>query len=395
MNEDKAMSQASFTFGLVLNPLAGMGGPAALKGSDAASTTEIAISRGVEAKAADRLRAVLVGLKDLVLQGRLASVSFLCAGGQMGGDICSEFADVFDIEVLFQPPELTRADDTRAAAAEIMKRSIDILLFVGGDGTARDIYTVIGDQQCALGIPAGVKMHSGVFAVTPKAVVSVVESMASHRLVSARMADVRDIDEDAFAKGLVKTQHFGEMLIPDDQLLVQSVKCSGMLDDELMLEELCSFMSEELEDDTLYVLGSGGTLQHLKEMIGLEQPTLLGVDVCFFDGVNVTLIANDVHEAQLFELLQQYPRVKVILSVIGGQGIVLGRGNQQISPRVLRQAGLGNLQFISTQEKIRALNGRALHVDSGCDELDRQLSGFHKIICGYDDALMYEISYLS
>ncbi|KZZ73545.1 ATP-NAD kinase family protein, partial [Oleiphilus sp. HI0128] len=268
---------------------------------DAASTTEIAISRGVEAKAADRLRAVLVGLKDLVLQGRLASVSFLCAGGQMGGDICSEFADVFDIEVLFQPPELTRADDTRAAAAEIMKRSIDILLFVGGDGTARDIYTVIGDQQCALGIPAGVKMHSGVFAVTPKAVVSVVESMASHRLVSARMADVRDIDEDAFAKGLVKTQHFGEMLIPDDQLLVQSVKCSGMLDDELMLEELCSFMSEELEDDTLYVLGSGGTLQHLKEMIGLEQPTLLGVDVCFFDGVNVTLIANDVHEAQLFE----------------------------------------------------------------------------------------------
>ena len=388
------MSQPGFTFGLVLNPVAGMGGPAALKGSDATSTVDVATSRGVQAKASERLKSVLKGLKTLKAEGRIGTIKFVCAGGKMGGDLCSEFSDCFDIDVAYEAPELTRAQDTVLASIQIMKRSIDMLLFVGGDGTARDIYSVVGEKQCVLGIPAGVKMHSGVFSVTPKAVVSVIESMASHRLVAARMAEVRDIDEEAFSQGRVNTRHYGEMLIPDDQLLVQSVKCSGMLDDELMLDELCSFMSEELEEGTLYILGSGGTLRHLKSTLGLDEPTLLGVDVCFFDGTHVELLAKDAHEQQLFEIMQSYSSVKIILSIIGGQGIVLGRGNQQISPRVIRLAGLKNLQFISTQEKIRALNGRPLRVDSGSDELDRELSGFHKIICGYDDAILYEIAYL-
>ena len=183
-------------------------------------------------------------------------------------------------------------------------------------------------------------------------------------------------------------------MIPDDQLLVQSVKCSGMLDDELMLEELCAFLSEELQEQTLYILGSGGTLKALKETIGIENPTLLGVDVAYVSTLGVEVVARDVHEVQLFDLLKNYPRCKIVLSVIGGQGIVLGRGNQQISPRVIKKVGIDNLQFISTQAKIRALNGRALSVDSGSDELDKELSGYHKIICGYDDAILYEIRYL-
>jgi predicted polyphosphate/ATP-dependent NAD kinase len=394
MNGDSKMSQTNFTFGLVLNPLAGLGGPAGLKGSDDLSTAEIAAARGVQAKAADRLRSVLSGLAELIKQDRIGRVKFLCASGKMGGDLCSEFSDSFDIELVYQSPKSTQAQDTRSAALEIIKQSIDMLLFVGGDGTARDIYSVVGENQCVLGIPAGVKMHSGVFAVTPKAVVSVIESMAQHRLVAARMAEVRDIDEAAFAQGKVKTQHYGEMLIPDDQLLVQSVKCSGMLDDEIMLDELCSFMSEELEEETLYILGSGGTLRHLKSTLGIEEPTLLGVDVCYFDGLCIELVARDAHEQQIFELMQSYENSKIVLSIIGGQGIVLGRGNQQISPLVIMQAGLDNLQFISTQEKIRALDGKPLRVDSGNDELDRKLAGFHKIICGYDDAILYEIGYL-
>jgi predicted polyphosphate/ATP-dependent NAD kinase len=389
------MALSNFTFGLVLNPLAGLGGPAGLKGSDALTTKSVAAERGVKAKAADRLRAVLLGIKALQEKSLIGSVKFVCASGVMGENLCSEFKETFEIDVVYQAPDHTQAQDTRAAAEQIMKHSVDVLLFVGGDGTARDIYSVVGEEQCVLGIPAGVKMHSGVFAVTPKAVVSVIESMANHRLVAARMAEVRDIDEEAFAQGKVKTRHYGEMMIPDDQLLVQSVKCSGMLDDELMLEELCSFIYEELEDDTLYILGSGGTLKQLKHTLGIEEPTLLGVDVCFFDGQKVELLLRDAHEQQIFDLMSQYPKAKIILSIIGGQGIVLGRGNQQISPRVIRQAGLANLQFISTQEKVRALNGRALHVDSGSDELDKELSGYHKIICGYDDAILYEIAYLN
>lgn len=389
-------SAPSFTFGLLVNPLAGIGGPAGLKGSDHSNTAAIAFERGVIPKASLRLMEVLEGLKTLVGSGVVGSINFLTASGQMGEGAFESFRDCFAVKTVYQCSDVTDAQDTRNAVKHIIEHSIDMLLFVGGDGTARDVYEVVGSEQSVLGIPAGVKMHSGVFAVTPRAVVSVIKSMAERKLVAAKMAEVRDIDEAAFSKGKVKTRYYGEMLIPDDQLLVQSVKCSGMLDDELMLEELCAFMSEELETETLYILGSGGTLKALKEHVGVDQPTLLGVDVCFVseEGV-VTVVALDVHESLLFELMQGYASCKIILSVIGGQGIVLGRGNQQISPRVIKQAGVENLQFISTQEKIRALGGRALRVDSGSDELDKELSGIHKIICGYDDAILYEISYLA
>jgi predicted polyphosphate/ATP-dependent NAD kinase len=389
-------SAPSFTFGLLVNPLAGIGGPAGLKGSDHADTASIASERGVLPKASLRLIAVLEGLKALLDSGVISSIKFITASGQMGEDSFESYENSFSVETVYQSPMMTCAEDTRNATKSIIEHSIDMLLFVGGDGTARDVYEVLGSEQSVLGIPAGVKMHSGVFAVTPRAVVSVIESMAQRKLVAAKMAEVRDIDETAFLQGKVKTRYYGEMLIPDDQLLVQSVKCSGMLDDELMLEELCAFMSEELETETLYVLGSGGTLRALKERVGIEEPTLLGVDVCYVSDAGVaSVVALDVHESQLYELMQGYSACKIVLSVIGGQGIVLGRGNQQISPRVIQQAGIENLQFISTQEKIKALNGRALRVDSGSDELDKALSGIHKIICGYDDAILYEISYLA
>ena len=213
----------------------------------------------------------------------------------------------------------------------------------------------------------------------------------NHRLVSARMAEVRDIDEDAFSQGRVKTRYFGEMQIPDDQLLVQAVKCSGLLDDEIMLDELSAYISETIDyDETLYILGSGGTLKHLKSALGIAKPTLLGVDV-WYKG---ELLHHDTHEQQLFELVQKYKKVQILLSVIGGQGIVLGRGNQQISARVIEAVGVDALQFISTQTKLLALNGRPLSVDSGSDDLNKRLSGFHKIICGYEDFVLYEITYI-
>jgi len=376
--------------GLIVNPLAGLGGPAGLKGSDHKDTMEIASQRGVSSKVHRRVSAVLEGLNQIELNSDLEAIHIFTASGEMGGDICEAFSQNFAIETIYQSPDKTSSQDTFLAAQKIKQANVDLLIFVGGDGTARDIYRAVGETQTVLGLPAGVKMHSGVFAVTPKAVVSVIDSMLNHRLVAASMAEVRDIDEDEFVQGRVRTKHYGEMLIPDDQLLVQSVKCSGLLDDELMLEELCTFIAEGIQDDVLYILGSGGTLKSLKTMIGVDEPTLLGVDVWY----NGKVLALDVYEKQLFELIQTSSKVKIILSIIGGQGIVLGRGNQQISSRIIEQVGTENLQFISTQNKILALEGRPLRVDSGSDKLDRELSGFHKIICGYEDALLYEIRYL-
>jgi len=389
---DKNISDTSkntFKLGLIINPLAGLGGPAGLKGSDHHETAALATKRGVRSVVNDRVAAMLAILKDRVPELN-QSLEIITASDSMGMLACQPFNSTFKVTSVYDTPGNTCSSDTLNAAKLIKAQQVDLLVFAGGDGTARDVYQAIGTDQAVLGLPAGVKMHSGVFAVTPKAVASVIESLISHRLVSARMAEVRDIDEAAFAQGRVSTKYFGEMLIPDDQLLVQCVKCSGMIEDELMLDELCAFVTEELDDDTLYILGSGGTLKALKSAMGIEVPTLLGVDVWYQGEV----MAQDVHEAQLYELVQQHNKARIMLSIIGGQGIVLGRGNQQISPRIIEHVGLDNLEFLATQSKILALEGQPLRIDSGSDQLDRELSGFHKIICAYDDALLYEIRYL-
>jgi predicted polyphosphate/ATP-dependent NAD kinase len=233
-------------------------------------------------------------------------------------------------------------------------------------------------------------MHSGVFAVTPVAAASVVRSLIDGRLVAARLAEVRDIDEAAFQQGQVRTAHYGELLIPDDQLLVQCVKCSGLPDDALQLDELSAWLAESMEPDVLYVLGSGGTLFDLKQRLGLPSPTLLGVDLwCNGEQAGV-----DLHEQALYEQVCRAGSVQIFLSVIGGQGVVLGRGNQQISARILQRVGIEALHFVATPKKLQALAGRALVVDSGDDELDRRLAGFRKVITGYDDAIFYPIRYL-
>lgn len=373
-----------FSLGLIVNPYAGLGGPAGLKGSDHPDTRRIAKERGVQSLVYDRVGEMLAALSELNID-----IEIHTASGAMGELACSDWPAT-KTHIEFQCPDVTSAEDTYSAAKAIQEKNVDLLVFAGGDGTARDIYRAVGENQAVLGLPAGVKMHSGVFAVTPKAVVSVIQSLVNGRLVAARLAEVRDIDEAAFSQGLVRTQHYGEMLVPDDQLLVQSVKCSGMLDDEIMLEELCAFVAEDVDDETLYVLGSGGTLKRIKETLGMAEPTLLGVDLWY----RGELLAKDVHESQLFDIVQQYPSVKLILSVIGGQGIVLGRGNQQISPRVIERVGVDNIQFVSTQQKILALEGNPLCVDTGSDELNKKLSGFHKILCGYEDSVLYEVRYI-
>ncbi len=383
-SSDKA-TISKFRLGLIINPYAGVGGPAALKGSDHKNAMKVALERGVQPKALERVKQMLLSIESDITQ-----IQIITASGAMGADVCHYLSNI-SVQIVFQTPSNTSAEHTQLAAKRIQQENVDLLVFVGGDGTARDIFTAIGSDQTVLGLPAGVKMHSAVFAVTPRAVASVIDSMISHKLVAARMAEVRDIDEEAFSKGLVKTRYFGEMQIPDDQLLVQTVKCSGLLDDEIMLDELCAFLVEtiDLEADALYILGSGGTLKHLKETLGIDSPTLLGVDV-WYQG---RILYHDIHEQKLFELIQDYPKVKILLSVIGGQGVVLGRGNQQISSRIIEHVGIQSLQFISTQAKLLALGGRALSVDSGDDALNKRLAGFHKIICGYDDFVLYEIAY--
>lgn len=364
-----------------MNPLAGLGGAAGLKGSDHPDTKRIAEARGVSSQVERRVREVF---ETLAPQSQLIEV--VMPQGSMG----LELDPLWNVEAVYETPASTTAQDTQEVARRLLEARVDLLLFAGGDGTARDIYTVVGKQVPVLGIPAGVKMHSGVFAVAPRAAGSVVRSLIAGQLVAVYEAEVRDIDESAFAQGRVLTRHYGDMLVPDDQLRVQRVKCSGMIDDAIMLEELCCYLCELIEDNSeaLWVLGSGGTLKAIKDKLGIEEPTLLGVDI-WYQGA---CVQKDAYESQVHDWVSRAKEAHIVLSVIGGQGVVLGRGNQQVSARVLKHAGIENIHLVATREKLGALESRALAVDSGDHDLNQALSGYRKVICGYEDFVLYPIA---
>ncbi|KZX81681.1 hypothetical protein A3715_06670 [Oleiphilus sp. HI0009] len=374
-----------FTVALVINPVAGLGGPSGFKGSDAVDTAERARALGITSAIPGKIQQIIEGLSD-----SLDQIEFLIPSGTMGEDYFTQLDHAkLMYKVVYSAPSETTAQHTQEAVNILSSFSPDLLLFAGGDGTARDVCASINNEQVCLGIPSGVKMHSGVFAITPQAVVSIIKSMLARKLVAVTEAEVRDIDERSFQEGRVVTKHFGELLVPDDQLLVQCVKCSGLPDDQLSLDDIAAFVSETLEDDVLYLFGSGGSLRHIKEFVGIDEPTLLGVDAWY----NGECIAKDANEPVLIDLLGNYPKAKLFLSVIGGQGVVLGRGNQQLSVRVLRMLGITNIQFVGTQEKLHALEGKALQVDSGDDALNQEISGYRPILCGYHDYVLYDIAY--
>jgi len=367
-----------FTLGLIVNPLAGLGGSVALKGSD--GVAELALEKGAIPKAGIRTQTALK-----VLSGFKDQIKIITCPADMGEKWVKELG--FDCEVIegIQVSQ-TKPDDTKRAADVLKQRHVDLLLFAGGDGTARDICSVIEDSFPVLGIPAGVKIHSGVYGVTPQAAGEVVKLLVEGKLVDLKPQDVRDIDEDAFRQNQVKAKLFGEMTVPQAGEFVQSVKQGGIEQEELVLEDMAAYLTQELEQDTLYLVGSGKTTQALMDHLYLDN-TLLGVDAV----LNEELVQSDLTERQILELLDQYENAKIIVSVIGGQGHIFGRGNQQFSPSVIRKVGRDNLWILCTKTKLRNLDNKPLNVDTGDPDLDSELAGHIEIITGYQDKVLYPV----
>ena len=151
---------------------------------------------------------------------------------------------------------------------EIGEQGVDLLLFAGGDGTARNICAAVGDQTTVLGIPAGVKIHSGVYAISPQAAGKLVAKLIAGELVSLSEAPVMDIDEQAFRSGVVKARRYGEMRIPAQLRYIQSVKMGGRESEELVLADLAAYVAAQLEDDVRYVMGSGSTVAAVMAELG-------------------------------------------------------------------------------------------------------------------------------
>ncbi len=373
----------AFRLGLIVNPLAGIGGAVGLKGSDGAAIVAQAQARGARPRAHERAVRALTMLASL-----RECIELYAAAGPMGMDAAREAGfEAQRVGAVVSGP--TTAQHTLDAAQALCAIPVDLLLFAGGDGTARDISTVVESRLPVLGIPAGVKMHSGVYAVSPEAAGEVVRALINGDLVDIASGEVRDLDEDAFRSGRVSSRHFGEMLVPAEGRYVQHTKVGGREVEELVIAEIAAHIVEEMEPGQLYILGPGSTTFAIKELLGIEG-TLLGVDVV----CDRECLARDAGEARLLELLHDHPGpARIVVTAIGGQGHVFGRGNQQISAAVIRHVGIENIVIVAAKSKIGALQGRPLLVDTNDPALDRALHRYMSVITGYRDAILYPVGY--
>jgi predicted polyphosphate/ATP-dependent NAD kinase len=352
--------------GFLINPIAGMGGAVGLKGTD--GLTEEAAARGAKPQAAERARVCLC-----LLSSQAEGLLFLAASGEMGERALSECG--LYCRIVYEPPLASGREDTRAACRAFLEKGVDFILFCGGDGTARDVAGIAG-QVPILGIPAGVKMHSGVFAISPQAAAELSLGFARGEL-STRQTEIVDVNEQLYRNGELQTKLYAIARTPYKPVLVQERKriyISG--NEEEFKDQIALFASEFMRDGSAYILGAGTTTARIAELLGLEK-TLLGVDV-IKDG---KLLLKDAAEKDLLSLLEREKSAKIIVSPIGAQGFILGRGSQQISATVLRRVGEANLIIVSTPHKMAEL--QQLLVDTGDQELDRALAGKRMVVTGY------------
>ncbi|MBS1262924.1 MAG: hypothetical protein MAG715_00089 [Methanonatronarchaeales archaeon] len=348
--------------GFLVNPVAGMGGRVGLKGTD--GLVEEARSRGAEPLAGKR---ALRGFREH--GGTFRGTVFLTCGGEMGVEVLEEAG--VEYEVVYEPGEPTTAGDTLEACGEFLRRGVDVVLFCGGDGTARDVHSVVEGEVPILGIPAGVKMQSGVFATSPARSWEVADDFFAHGAV--REAEVVDVDEEAYRAGRLETRIYGVALTPDEPHIQgsKSVYVGGSEEEDK--GRIARFLAEVMQEGR-FVLGPGSTTAAIAEELG-QEGTLLGVDL-YEDG---ELVASDLPEERLLELVDSETRV--VVSPIGAQGFLFGRGNQQISAKVLRAVRPENVIVVATPQKMRGVDG--LLVDTGDPDVDRELEGERRVVVGY------------
>ena len=365
--------------GLIVNPVAGMGGRVGLRGSD--GTDALARAKELGAVPESPTRAIEALKMLLPIGGRLEIVAY---PHEMGEDEAAQagFRPVVMGKIV---AGATTPNDTRAAALGMQRAGADLVLFCGGDGTARDVHDAIGGSMTVLGIPAGVKIHSGVYATTPRDAGRVARRFLEDESTGVRDAEVMDIDEEAVRLGHIAARLHGYLRVPDDRNHVQTAKSGAAPSEGEALRSIAVGIVEEMEEGRLYLMGPGTTVGAVMDELGVPN-TLLGVDVV----QDKIQIASDVTETELLGLLDGTPAT-IVVTVIGGQGYILGRGNQQISPAVVRKVGKDQIVVVAPSQKLASLSGRPLLVDTGDPKLDESLAGYWKVVTGYRQYAMHRV----
>jgi predicted polyphosphate/ATP-dependent NAD kinase len=358
--------------------VAGIGGAVGLKGSDGVDTQEKALALGAVPRSLGRAtRALerLAKIKDLF--------DLVTCGGRMGLDAARSAG--LAATVITEPGEVTTADDTRNAAQVMAGQGVDLLLFAGGDGTARDIYDVVGDSVNVLGVPTGVKIFSGVYAVSPVAAGELAAEFLQGKTQETHDAEVMDIDEASLRRGGVSAQLYGYLRIPRQRRLTQGVKASSDAGEAVAAAVAAADVVHNMKAGRYYVIGPGTTTRAVMSALKLEG-TLVGVDVVR----GGKLEACDVGEQQILDLVTGRD-ASIVVTVIGGQGYLFGRGNQQISANVIREVGQENIIVVATRAKLNSLRWRPLLVDTGDDEVDIMLSGYIRVVTGHDEQAVCKV----
>jgi predicted polyphosphate/ATP-dependent NAD kinase len=356
-----------------------MGGSVGLKGTDGTDILSKALELGARPRSSQRAEKTL---KQLIPD-------------RSELDIYSGYGDMGEKVVMacgFQPKlvgsavgKQTTAKDTQTAAIAMVEAGVDLLLFAGGDGTARDICNAVGDSLTVLGIPTGVKMHSAVYACNPLRAGELAAAFLSGRVKQIRSAEVMDIDEGKYRSGAVTAMLYGYLKIPFESRYVQRMKACSPAGERVNQEAIAADIVGSMLPEVIYLIGPGTTTSPVLETLGLYF-SLLGVDAV----QDRKLIGKDLNEIRILEILDHYP-AKLIVTPIGGQGYLFGRGNQQLSPAVIQRVGIENIIVVATQNKINSLTGRPFLVDTGDDVLNRRLCGFTRVVTGYHRRAMYKI----
>lgn len=364
--------------GFLINPIAGMGGRVGLKGTD--GVVDKAVELGAQPMAHLKAGETLRELHRLLENSSVShSIQWVTCSGRMGADALTQ-AGFTGVETAHEAGEPPTADDTKAAARRFLDRGVDLILFCGGDGTARDICSVTARDTPVLGIPAGVKMYSGVFGVSTTRTAEILIGFLDGHL-GASEADVLDLDEDRYREGEWCVRLYYGALTPYEPTYTQSQK---MLIEEStdaeVKQEIAKHLLEEIEagPDVLFLLGPGSTVRSIGEMLEIDK-TLLGIDAV----LDARIVGKDLNERQILELLDRHPHCKLVLSPIGAQGFILGRGNLPLTPEIVRAIGGENLIIVATPAKLARTP--LLRFDTGDVALDAELgaTGYFPVVIGY------------
>lgn len=372
--------------GFLINPVAGIGGQAGMKGSDDRAGREDALRRGYQKTAVRRAGQCLESFAKAIKQaGQNADVTFLAPEGEMGGGLLKESLFPFQTVGETCPGEATTREDTIRFAKTMKEEGADLLVFCGGDGTARDISQAVGSDFPVLGVPAGVKMYSACFAVNPWQAGELLAGFVRGRQMSFAHREVMDIDESQLSLREVSPSLYGFLKVLDDGAHLQRAKEMSLGDGE-EAETLAEDILSEMREDTLYIIGPGGTTYRIKEKLH-SKGTVRGVDLV----KGGQILYRDADEQTIWRLLGQAEEAEIIVTCIGGNGFLFGRGNQQISPRIIRAVRKEHIRIAVTRQKLAHLGGKPMLVDTGDRETDEYLKGYYKIRFNGRESALYRV----